>query len=258
MIHALSKLMSISLQPLTWVATALLAAGVLLSLSSLRSQVWGKKLCVAATVFLFFLGWQALPEAFIRFLEDQHKSPFNSLSGYTGMVVLGGVFKSPDGRSHDLPALGRGGDRVVAPLPILSRYPHMRIVFTGGDGSVLSPSEAEAEVAKFFFASMGADLSRVFFETRSRNTYENATLTRDVPGVDLRQPWLLVTSASHMPRALATFQKAGWNVAPYPVDYYSAHEFRWSSYSLTQGIEAWEIVLHEYVGLAAYRLSGRL
>jgi len=202
-------------------------------------------------MFLFFLGWQALPAALIRGLEDKYAPPSTKLSGYAGMVVLGGAFKLPDGRRHDLPALGRAGDRVVAPLPIVSHYRHMRIVFTGGDGSVLNAGEAESEVAKVFFANMGLDMSRVLFESRSRNTFENATLGRDLPGIDIRQPWLLVTSASHMPRALATFQKAGWNVAPYPVDYYSAHKTRWLSYSLMQGIEAWEIVLHEYVGRVA-------
>jgi len=134
----------------------------------------------------------------------------------------------------------------------------MRIVFTGGDGSVWTAGEAESEGAKVFFANMGADMSRVIFESRSRNTYENATFSRDLPGVDIRQPWLLVTSASHMPRALATFKQAGWNLTPYPVDYYSSRETRWLSYSLMQGIQAWETVLHEYVGLAVYRLSGRL
>jgi len=257
-LHTLSKLVSVSLQPLTWVATVLLVGVVLLSLRSRRPQVWGRNLCVTATVFLFFLGWQSLPEALIRVLEDKYAPPSTNLSGYAGMVVLGGAFKLPDGRRHDLPALGRAGDRVVAPLPIVSHYRHMRIVFTGGDGSVLNAGEAESEVAKVFFANMGLDMSRVLFESRSRNTFENATLGRDLPGIDIRQPWLLVTSASHMPRALATFQKAGWNVAPYPVDYYSAHKTRWLSYSLMQGIEAWEIVLHEYVGRVAYRLSGRL
>ena len=231
---------------------------VLLSLRSRRSQVWGKNSCVAATVLLFVLGWKALPDRLIRVLEDKYEPPSTNVSRYAGMVVLGGVFKSPDGRRHDLPELGRGGDRVVAPLPIVSRYPHMRIVFTGGDGSLLNPGEAEAEVARVFFATMGVETNRVLFESRSRNTYENAIFSRDVPGVDIRLPWLLVTSASHMPRALATFQKAGWNVAPHPVDYYSSHETRWLSYSLMQGFEAWAIVLHEYVGIAAYRLSGRL
>lgn len=258
MLHTLSKLVSVSLQPLTWVATVLLVGVVLLSLRSRRPQVWGRNLCVTATVLLFFLGWQALPDTLVRGLEEQHEPPSTNLSGYAGMVVLGGVFRLPDGRGHDLPALGRGADRIVAPLPLLRRYPQMRIVFTGGDGSLFNPGEAEAEVAKVFLAAMGVDMSRVLFESRSRNTYENATFSRDVPGVDIRQRWLLVTSASHMPRALATFQKAGWNVAPYPVDYYSSHETQWLSYSLMRGIGAWETVLYEYVAMAAYRLAGRL
>ena len=257
-LHSLSKLVSFSLQPLTWVAAVLLIGVVLLSLRSHRPQVWGRNLCVTATVLLFFLGWQALPDTLIRGLEEQHQPPSTNLSGYAGVVVLGGVFRLPDGRGHELPALGRGADRIVAPLPLLRRYPQMRIVFTGGDGSLFNPGEGEAEVAKVFLTGVGVDMSRALFESRSRNTYENAIFSRDLPGVDIKQPWLLVTSAAHMPRALATFQKAGWNVTPYPVDYDSSHPPQWLSYSLMQGILAWETVLHEYVGLAAYRLSGRI
>jgi hypothetical protein len=57
---------------------------------------------------------------------------------------------------------------------------------------------------------------------------------------------------------LATFQKAGWNVTPYPVDFRTGGSAPWSSYSLGTGAQHWELLLHEWLGIAAYRLSGRL
>jgi uncharacterized SAM-binding protein YcdF (DUF218 family) len=53
-----------------------------------------------------------------------------------------------------------------------------------------------------------------------RITSENTVLAAAMPGVDKSRPWLLVTSAWHMPRALATFRAGGWSVTPYPVDYH--------------------------------------
>ena len=71
------------------------------------------------------------------------------------------------------------------------------------------------------------------------------------------QAWLLLTSASHMPRALATFRKAGWNVTPYPVDFRAGTHTPWTQYSLAEGAKKWHLALHELAGLLAYRLAGR-
>jgi len=95
------------------------------------------------------------------------------------------------------------------------------------------------------------------FEFGSRTTYENAVFTAALPGVDRTRPWLLVTSAWHMPRALATFRAAGWNVTPYPVDYRTGIRTPWTEYSLVDSPRRWRIALHEWAGLLAYRLAGR-
>jgi uncharacterized SAM-binding protein YcdF (DUF218 family) len=98
----------------------------------------------------------------------------------------------------------------------------------------------------------------VRYEAESRNTYENAVLTAKVPGVNPQDRWLLMTSAWHMPRSMATFEKAGWNVTAYPVDYRAEDVTVWTRYSLLGGVSDWQLVLNELVGLAAYRLTGRL
>jgi uncharacterized SAM-binding protein YcdF (DUF218 family) len=76
-------------------------------------------------------------------------------------------------------------------------------------------------------------------------------------GVDVKKPWLLVTSAWHMPRAMATFEKAGWNVTPYPVDFRTGRSTPWTDYSLSDGAAKWQLVLHELLGLWVYQLTGR-
>lgn len=255
--HYLSKLTALLWQPLTWVAVLLVAGTVLLFLRPERYRARGRWFCALAAVFLLALGWQPLPEAFIRALEEKHSAPRGDLSRFTGMVVLGGVFGGDDGRDHGQIALGSAGERVVLPVPLMSQYPGMKLLFTGGSAALFGPRQAEAEVAQVYFERMGTDMARTRFEARSRNTYENAIFSREVEGIDPQAAWLLVTSASHMPRAFATFQKAGWNVTPYPVDFYSQHEIDWLSYSLFGGVEAWQLAIREYLGLAVYKLAGR-
>ncbi len=61
---------------------------------------------------------------------------------------------------------------------------------------------------------------------------------------------LTLTSAWHMPRSMALFQREGWNVTPYPVDFRTSSYTSWSHYSIAEGALRWEMLLHEVVGLA--------
>jgi uncharacterized SAM-binding protein YcdF (DUF218 family) len=77
---------------------------------------------------------------------------------------------------------------------------------------------SEAELARAFFAEQGVDMKRVTTESNSRATRENAQRVAALLGERCKQPWLLVTSAWHMPRSMAEFQAVCCNVTAYPVD----------------------------------------
>ena len=76
----------------------------------------------------------------------------------------------------------------------------------------------EAELAGVFYIEQGVDMKRVTLESQSRTTRENAIRVSALLGERCKQPWLLVTSAWHMPRSMAEFQAVGCNVTAYPVD----------------------------------------
>lgn len=251
-----AKLLAFLTQPLAWVLV-LLALG--LTLQRWRRTAAGLRW--AALLVLVVQGWQPLPDALLRQLETRHPGPDRQadLSRYAGLVVLGGALEPAYvWAGHDQPALNGAAERMTAGLPLLQRYPHFQLLFTGGEGDLLAQGMSEAERARRFYQSMGVAPQRLLLEAASRTTYENAVMSAALPNVDKTRPWLLVTSASHMPRALATFEKAGWNVTPYPVDYCSGLQTPWSRYSLAQGASTWHLALHEYAGLLAYQLSGRL
>ena len=123
------------------------------------------------------------------------------------------------------------------PLPeaLLLQHPHLRLFFIGGDGKWWASGPTEADRAEAFFKRMGVSADRLAYERSSRTTCENVVLGEAVPGVDIKQPWLLLlTSARHMPQALAIFKAVGWLVAPYPMDYRSVGFSRWTDYSLAR------------------------
>jgi uncharacterized SAM-binding protein YcdF (DUF218 family) len=173
--------------------------------------------------------------------------------------VLGGALESAYvSQSHAQPLMNDGAERMTSAVAMLQRNPHLRVLFTGGEGAMFGTGPSEAERAKVFFDSMGVSPERVMYEAASRNTYENAVLAARLPGIDTTQRWLLVTSAWHMPRSVATFAKAGWNVTAYPVDFRTGATTPWTEYSLMIGANRWELMLHELAGLLAYRLTGRI
>jgi uncharacterized SAM-binding protein YcdF (DUF218 family) len=207
-------------------------------------------------LLLAFLSWSGLPETLIAEDERQYETP-TDLSKFHGMIVLGGSIASPRIRSTALPSLACSGERVVEPVHLMNRHPHLKMLFTGGDARLINEPSPEADHARALFAGLGVDLSRVSFESASRNTFENATLSRAVPGVDPNQKWLLVTSAWHMTRAKATFERAGWNVTPYAVDFYTQSDVSLNEFSFEDSLDAWRIASREKVGLLVYRLLGR-
>lgn len=251
------KVLGLLTQPLLWIAAMLALALVWQKRHPQRTR----KTVAATLVLLLGLGWMPAPDAILRLLENQYPelAMDADLSAYAGVVVLGGATDSGRmAQDHLQPLLNGAAERMTATVAIARRYPNLRVVFTGGEGALMGIGPSEAERAARFFSSLGLTAPRIAFESASRNTYENATLTAQLPNIDIRQRWLLLTSASHMPRSMATFQKAGWNVTAYPVDHQTSTVTPWSDYSIAGGIHSWEMVLHELLGLLAYRITGRL
>lgn len=252
-----SKLLALLTQPLWWVIALLVFACFV----GRRRPFLAQGLVGTALTLLLLLGWQPLPELLIRQLESRHAefAPQAPLQDYAGAIVLGGGTASGHvAQAHIQPLVTDSAERLTTPVVMLRYNPHLRLVYTGGEGEWSGVGPSEAERARQFFDSMGLSSAQVIYESASRNTYENAVLTAQLPQIDKTQRWLLVTSAFHMPRSMATFAKAGWNVTAYPVDFRTGTDTPWLRYSLREGLTDWQLALHEYLGLLAYRITGRL
>jgi uncharacterized SAM-binding protein YcdF (DUF218 family) len=107
--------------------------------------------------------------------------------------------------------------------------------------------------------ALGVAAERITAEEQSRNTIENAVFSRLLANPKPGERWLLVTSAYHMPRAMAAFGAAGFAVEAYPVDWRTRgpiDAFRPFS-SLGDGLRRTDTAMHEWVGLLTYRLTGK-
>ena len=96
------------------------------------------------------------------------------------------------------------------------------------------------------------------FESESRNTFENAVMTKKMVDPDPSGRWVLITSASHMPRSVGIFYKAGWKVIPYPVDHDTNSEtlFR-ITWNFSGNLAKLNNAAYEWMGLFAYYMTGK-
>lgn len=193
----------------------------------------------------------------VRPLEDRFPRVDALPPDIAGIVVLGGAVNQFVTQDRHQTALTDAAERMTEFVALARRHPGLRLAFLGGSASLAHPEIKETIVARRLFAELGLPLDRVIFEDQSTNTYENARL-----GFDAVKPgaarWALVTSASHMPRAVGVFRKAGWRVLPYPVDYRTTserHLIGWNG--LLGGLGGLAYGLHEWIGLLGYRITGR-
>jgi uncharacterized SAM-binding protein YcdF (DUF218 family) len=95
---------------------------------------------------------------------------------------------------------------------------------------------------------------QVLAEARSESTAEHPA---NVKPLLRREPFVLVTSAYHMPRSMRSFKRAGLNPIPYPVDFLSSGGYRWVDV-LPSFEDFWKmnVALREYQALVLYTLKG--
>lgn len=220
----------------------------------------GRWLAYASLAMLALAGLSPLPNALLLPLENRFPVyQADRKSAPAGIIVLGG---GTDARvSFTRKAgleLNEAGDRILAMLELALKYPEAKIIFTGGAGALLGDLSPEADEVRKNIARYGVPPERIIFENRSRTTYENATETYKLAAPKLEQRWLLVTSAWHMPRSIASFRAAGFNVEAYPVDFRTAgFEALHDPFAeVSRGLRRFDMAVREWLGLVGYRVTG--
>ena len=263
MFLSLSKLLPMLVYPLG-LATLLLIVALLL--------LGRRPRCTAAAVAtaLVVLGVSSnsfVSEAMMRSLEWRHL-PADPLPQAEAIVVLGGAIK-PQEPPRPWIDVAEQGDRVLHGATLYLGQKAPLIIFSGGRitwGQSQDRSEAD-DMADLALA-LGVPKSAILLEPDALNTHQNAVNVQAMLAERNLQKILLVTSALHMPRALAIFQKLGIDAVPAPTDFHVTLEpptdrDTWQGILLSllpdaENLYNFTRAEKEYIGTVIYWLRGWL
>jgi uncharacterized SAM-binding protein YcdF (DUF218 family) len=264
-----SKLVQFCIEPLNWVIVFVTLS---LFFLSLRKPHLCKRFLLFALADLLLVGWLPTSEVFLRTLEDgvpKVQLAQMSEADFGGIIILGGAIEGGEiAVDRGEVSIYSSAERVTKAFEFIRKYPDLPFIFSGFSGRLSPKGISEADAFKQLVAEQGLPGKNAHYENQSRNTYENVILmkpmilelgAKDVKEADESlKPWLLITSASHMYRSVKIFQKQGIAVIPVSVDYQTGNQLRWGKFDLEDGVQNWNKVMHEAVGLLAYWMTGKI
>jgi uncharacterized SAM-binding protein YcdF (DUF218 family) len=241
-----SALLSFFLSPMLWIGLFALAGWLV------RKKAV-KKLCWAIAVLLFLV----FSNAWLLNRYARHFQPPPLLLSQNVVFSCGiipGGFASPDIDGNGI--FNGTADRFIQALTLFKKGHIRHIIVSGGNGKKEMSSFREAAWVKQQFVIMGVPDSVIFVEDQSNNTLQNAGNTKKLLEANhLAPPYLLVSSAHHLPRAQLLYQKIGVATVGFPCSYIAGRGITTIN-DLVPGIgtlQTWNVYLKETAGYLWYK-----
>jgi uncharacterized SAM-binding protein YcdF (DUF218 family) len=227
----------------------LLIVGAILA-STANAHKRAGRIMIGLALFLFVaLGNGPVAYRLIETLEKQHPlfSAADPAAGPSWIVVLTSVCRMDDSRPASSMAGPSSLYRIAEAAALFKLISESEIVVSG--------DRQCAEAMRAVLAAVGVPEAKIITEGGSANTWESAVNVRKLAGE--RQKMILVTSANHMPRAVASFKKAGLDPIPAPTDYQARNNYGFLGYLPTlRHLECANLFIYESLGMAWYKPNG--
>jgi uncharacterized SAM-binding protein YcdF (DUF218 family) len=251
MFFILSKTLTYLLMPFVWIFGFLLY-----SLFARKAKKKKNSLIIVLVMILIFGNNYLIDKALL--LWEIPAVPIATLPVYDTAIVLTGVTDSQK-KPHDRVYFTRGADRLLHTVQLYSMGKIKKILISGGSGLLVGEKVSEAGDLKKAFLYCGVAENDILIEDKSRNTHESAVLSKKtIDSLGIKGSFLLVTSSFHMRRSAGCFEKAGFKVDVFPVDFYT----RGSQPNVTDlipsegALSGWSLLIHEITGYLTYKLMG--
>jgi uncharacterized SAM-binding protein YcdF (DUF218 family) len=231
----------------------LLLIGIALGLAARR--IASTLLILCAVVVLWVFSTPLVSRMMLSSLEKTNS--LETISSADVAILLGGLMRGQNQQKD--PDLTDAADRAVQAFRLYRSGRVRHILITGGNLPWSLDSVPEAQHIAGLLREWGIPDQAIITESKSRNTWENATNSRPIWEDHGFKTGLLVTSATHMPRALAVFRRAGFRVAPAATDFRAQPLLEGGILALlpdAQALADSTVAFKEWIGLLVYRIRG--
>ncbi|MGB7401926.1 MAG: ElyC/SanA/YdcF family protein [Arcobacter sp.] len=225
MLFSLKKFISFFLEPFTFGFLVLLLAFIFLLFNNYKKA---KSILFVGLIFIFLISNSLFSNFLISPLENQYKNQKNvDISKVEYILLLGGDFES---RAYEV-------------IKLSLKLKDAKIITSGYAGKMMI---SDALYAKNELISLGINENRIIMQEKPKDTIEES---KSIKKLLNNKPFILVTSAYHMPRAMKIFQMQGLNPIAVPTDF-AVKEQKSNSYLNVKDLRKVSIAIHEYIGLA--------
>jgi Uncharacterized conserved protein len=245
------KIILLLFRPIIWIA--LLALIALLTKNAVRK----KRLFSLAFILLIVF---SNPFIVNHITAAYEAKPDKGISNrhYSAGIVLGG-FVSYNNKD-DSGYFNSAADRFIETSLLYKRGVINRIIIAAGNGYITKHEFKEAEFIKTRFIELGIPEDLILTDPNSRNTLENAIDSkRIIDSIHLSPPFLLISSALHLPRAKIAFNKKGIPVDLYPCDYSSKgignNVLEDVLLPSAEALNDWNNLIKEWLGIMIYKIT---
>ncbi|MBS1681708.1 MAG: YdcF family protein [Bacteroidetes bacterium] len=252
MFFILSKILLYAVMPLVVIC------GLLIVSFFLKKESLKKKCRFTALAMLLFFTNDFINNEVMRLWEIPVTKIQDIKKTYTYGIILAGVTRYDTG-PPDRVYFNCGADRVTHTLQLYKLGIIKKILVSGGSGRVTAPEQNEALEIASVLQLMGVPVQDIVIEGKSRNTHESAVAVKRLLGNTTPEECILITSAFHMRRSLACFEKIGWKTDCFSVDFLSHHRQFTLDVLIVPSVESlmrWHTLVKEWVGMAVYKLMG--
>ncbi|MEK7801001.1 MAG: YdcF family protein, partial [Pseudomonadota bacterium] len=221
-------------------------------------HLWGRRLLQTGVVLLCLIGFLPIGHNLLVLLENIYVDS-TLPPKVDGMIMLGGVIDiEASVARHQVQLQGNPG-RMIEFIRLSQQYPQAKAIVSGGNGMMRDVDTTESEQTAILLKKLHVPMDKIIFEKQSRTTYENMAFSKILANPQAEENWLLITSAYHLPRAVAVFTSNGWPVTPIPAGYMTDGVYRFMpSLDVLGSCYKFEVAVKEIVGIIAYTLTERI
>ncbi len=176
-----------------------------------------KKLIYIAVGILYIIWTPIFSNNFFKLLEgNEYRKPISTIDSADAIVVLSGMLEINEVGDSTYVEWG-DPDRYFGGIALFKAGKAQKLVFTGGKMPWDKTKKTEGKVLKEYAISNGIPSEKTLVTIDVENTADEAVAVKELIGPNKKI--ILGTSAYHMYRAKKIFERQGFIVIPYKVDY---------------------------------------